>query len=119
MAYAGGPRCLARGLSLHSHRGGRLEEAQTSGAGWAPCDVYGRECEWWSKQPGCLDGSLGIVGLSDSSIPLCCVIGSKLLNLSELSPFSLYEGENDIYLLFTSDKICCTLEEEEQGKELK
>lgn len=89
-----------------------------------PCDVYGRECEnGGSKQPGCcrqncLDRSLGIIDLSDSSIPLCCVIGSKLLNLSELSPFSLYEGENDIYLLFTSDEICCPLEEE-QREELK
>lgn len=62
---------------------------------------------------------LGVLDLSDSSIPLCCVIGRKLLNLSELSPFSLYEGESDMYLLFTSDEICHTLEEEEEGKELK
>lgn len=50
-------------------------------------------------------GSLGIIDFSDSSIPLCCVIGRKLLNLSELSPFSLYKGENYICLLFTSDEI--------------
>lgn len=56
--------------------------------------------------------------LSDSSIPLCCVIGSKLLNLSEPSPYGLYEGENDIYPLFTSDEMCC-IPEEEQGEELK
>lgn len=33
---------MTRWPSRHSHRGGRLEEAQTSGAGWVPCDVYGR-----------------------------------------------------------------------------
>lgn len=66
----------------------------------------------------CLGRSPGILDLSDSSIPLCCVVGRKLLNHSELSPFSLYEGENGIYLLFTSDEICRTLEEE-QGKDLE
>lgn len=102
---------MARWPSLHSHRGGRLEEAQTSGAGWVPCDVNGRECEKGGPisqadaSRTVWAGSLGIIDLSDSSIPLCCVIGRKLLNLSELSPFSLYEGENDIYLWFTSDEI--------------
>lgn len=66
----------------------------------------------------CPGRSPGIIDLRDSSVPLCCVVGRKLLDLSELSPFSLYEGENDIYLVFTSDEICRTLEEE-QGKDLK
>lgn len=43
---------------------------------------------------------------------MCCVVGTKFLNLSELSSSSLVPGENDIYLLFLSDEIYHTLEEE-------
>lgn len=52
------------------------------------------------------------IDLSDSSIPMCCMVGTKFLNLSELSSSSLFPGENDIYLLFISDEIYHTLEEE-------
>lgn len=38
------------------------------------------------------------------------MVGTKFLNLSELS--SLAPGENDIHLLFLSDEIYHTLEEE-------
>lgn len=40
------------------------------------------------------------------------MVGAKFLNLSELSSSSLVPGENDIYLLFLSDEIYHTLEEE-------
>lgn len=35
---------LAGWHGLHYHRGGRPGEAQTSGAGWVPCDVY--DCDY-------------------------------------------------------------------------
>jgi hypothetical protein len=40
-----GPCFLVRWQGLLSLRDGRLDEAQTSGTGWVPCDVYGREHE--------------------------------------------------------------------------
>lgn len=43
---------------------------------------------------------------------MCCMVGTKFLNLSELSPSGLAPGENDIHLLFLSDEIYHTLEEE-------
>lgn len=97
---------MVKWQGLLSLRGGRLDEAQTFGAGWVSCVVYGREHRTEAQAARVLQAVLsGQASENDKPGLLllllqCCVVGTMPLSLSEFSFIHLYQGNNYMHLLF-------------------